>query len=323
VELLPHDKDYLFRACMPSHWHGPQKPMDSFSEALSQILPDPKDRGLLQWFAGYCLFPDCRQHEQYLICYGKGGTGKSTLAQAIVNAFDDGTTVTHLSLGQICSSGPGSYALPSLEHAVVNLGTEVDTLEMDESSNLKQIVSGEKVIARPIYGKPFVMTTTCKLWFLSNVMPRFKAGTDAEYRRTKFIVFSHKPDAPDLELKDRLLEERDAIFAWSIDGLQAILQGFPMPQGSAESRAALTRFRLTNDPLGCFVEERCILSVECEVTKDDFAAELNGFLEAYGFPPKTKEILLKSLYGRYPQVGPLRHRTRSPEMYISGIGLRE
>jgi P4 family phage/plasmid primase-like protien len=323
VELLPHDKDYLFRACMPSHWHGPQKSMDYFSAALSQILPDPKDRILLQWFAGYCLFPDCKQHEQYLICYGKGGTGKSTLAQAIVNAFDDGTTVTHLSLRQICGSGADSYSLPSLEHAVVNLGTELDTLEMDESNNLKQIVSGEKIITRSIYGKPFDMTTTCKLWFLSNVMPRFKAGTDAEYRRTKFIVFSHKPDVPDLELKDRLLEERDAIFAWCVNGLQAILQGFPMPQGSAESRAALTSFKLSNDPLGCFIEERCILSAECEVAKDVFVAELYGFVEAYGFSLKARDALFKTLYERYPKVRPVRHRTRSPEMYISGIGLRD
>lgn len=323
VELLPHNKDYLFTACMPSHWHDSPKPMDSFSAALSEILPDPKDRGLLQWFAGYCLFPDCKQHEQYLICYGKGGTGKSTIAQAIVNAFDDGSTVTHLSLGQICSNGPGSYALPSLERAVVNLGTEVDTLEMDESSNLKQIVSGEKIIARPIYGKPFDMTTTCKLWFLSNVMPRFKAGTDAEYRRTKFIVFSQKPGAPDLELKDRLLEERDAIFAWAVDGLQAILEGCIMPQGSEGSRAALTRFKLSNDPLGCFIEERCTLSGELEVAKDVFIAELNGFLESYGFTPKAKEVLFKSLYERHPEVRAVRHRGRSPEMYIAGIGLRE
>jgi putative DNA primase/helicase len=322
IELLPHDPKYHFTACAPSIWHDSPQPLDAFTRALAQILPDREDRALLQWFAGYCLFPDCKQHEQYLICYGKGGTGKSTVAQAIVNAFDDGSTVTHLSLGQICSSGPGSYALPSLEHAIVNLGTELDTLEVDESTNLKQLVSGEPVIARPIYGKPFTMSTTCKHWFLSNVMPRFKSGTDAEYRRTKIIAFSQKPDAPDRKLKDLLLAERDAIFWWCVEGLRAILEGYVAPEGSVESQNALTRFKLSNDPLGCFVEERCILSPDVEIAKNVLMEELTGYLDAYGFSSKTKEVMCKSLYERYPEVRHTRHRNRTPDAYIKGIGLR-
>jgi P4 family phage/plasmid primase-like protien len=322
VELLPHNPDYLFAACLPSCWHDSPQPLDTFLKVLSQSLPDRKDKALLQWFAGYCLFPDCKQHEQYLICYGKGGTGKSTLARAIANAFDDSSTVTCLSLRQICSTGQGSYSVPALEHAIVNLGTELDTLEVDESSNLKQLVSGEPVIARPIYGKPFTMSTTCKHWFLSNVMPRFKSGTDAEYRRTKIIAFSQKPDAPDGSLKDLLLTERDAIFAWCVEGLRAILDGIAVPEGSTESQAALTRFKLSNDPLGCFVEERCILSPELEISKEAFVAELNGYLDAYGFPHKAKEMMFKALYERYPEVCATRHRNRQPDAYIKGIGLR-
>jgi putative DNA primase/helicase len=322
IELLPHDPKYHFTACTPSIWHNSPQPLEAFARALSQILPDRKDQALLQWFAGYCLFPDCKQHELYLICYGKGGTGKSTLARAIANAFDDGSTVTYLSLRQICATGQGSYSLPALEHAIVNLGTELDTLEVDESSNHKQLVSGEPVIARPIYGKPFTMSTTCKHWFLSNVMPRFKSGTDAEYRRTKIIAFSKRPDAPDRELKEHLLTERDAIFAWCVEGLRAILDGIAAPEGSTESQTALTRFKLSNDPLGCFVEERCILSPELEISKEAFVAELNGYLDAYGFPHKAKEMLFKALYERYPEVCATRHRNRTPDAYIKGIGLR-
>lgn len=322
IELLPHDPKYHFTACAPSIWHNSPQPLEAFTRALSQILPDRKDKALLQWFAGYCLFPDCKQHEKYLICYGPGGTGKSTLAQAIVNAFDDGSAVTYLSLRQICSTGQESYSLPYLERAIVNLGTELDALEADESSNLKQLVSGEPVIARPIYGKPFTMSTTCKLWFLSNVMPRFKAGTDAEYRRTKFISFLHKPEAPDRELKKSLLAERDAIFAWCVDGLQCILGGTCAPEGSDESEATLTRFKLSNDPLGCFVSERCILSPNVETEKEAFVHELHGYLDSYGFPHKAKEAMFKSLYERYPEVRATRHRNRKPEAYIKGIGLR-
>jgi phage/plasmid-associated DNA primase len=153
-------------------------------------------------------------------------------------------------------------------------------------------------------------------------MPRFKSGTDAEYRRAKFIAFMRKPDAPDRELANRLSKERDAVFAWAVEGLRCILEGVSAPEGSDESQAVLTRFKLSNDPLGCFVEERCILSPEIEVTKDSFVNEMNSFLESYGFPQKTKEALFKLLYERYPEVRAIRHRNRKPDAYIAGIGLK-
>lgn len=322
ISIEPHSKDLMFTGCLGAQWEeSASAPL--FAKVLSETLHDHRDIGLFQWFSGYCLFPDCKQHEVFLICYGPGGTGKSTLADAIVHAFSDDVLVTRLSLAQICSSGPGSYSLPSIQTALVNLGTELDTVEMDESANFKQIVSGEPIVARSIYGKPFKMQTTCKLWFLSNTLPRFKSGTDAEYRRARFLSFSKKPAEKDILLKDKLRLERNGILSWLIDGLQAILQGISAPMGSDSSLAVLKRFELSNDPVGCFIKEHCELKPECEEAKDHVIEAFTQFLDSHQFPHRTREYFFRAMYERNPQITVKRKKNQKPEYYLAGIRLKD
>jgi putative DNA primase/helicase len=323
VTVEPHSKDLMFTGCFGANWNGADAATPLFTKTLSETLHDHKDIALFQWFAGYCLYPDCKQHEVFLICYGPGGTGKSTLADAIVHAFADDVLVTRLSLAQICTSGPGSYSLPSMQTALVNLGTELDTVEMDESANFKQLVSGEPIVARSIYGKPFKMQTTCKLWFLSNGLPRFKSGTDAEYRRARFLSFSKKPAQKDPTLKDKLREERDGILAWLVDGLQAILQGIPAPMGGDHSAAVLKRFELSNDPIGCFMREYCIVSPELQTPKDDVIGAFTEFLDSHQFPHRTREYFFRALYERNPEITVFRKRIANQSTYfLRGVGLK-
>ena len=172
----------------------------TFSRVLKEALPDDDDRALLQHFVGSTLLPSCK-YEAALVCYGPGGTGKGTIAEPIASIF--GTElVERIGMSNICD--PKGYYLPKLKHVALNLGTELDALEVSESGNFKLLVSGEPIDVRPIYGAPFTMSTTAKLWFLSNNMPRFKQGTDAEQRRMRFLRFDKKPAAKVVGLRDKI-----------------------------------------------------------------------------------------------------------------------
>ena len=83
-------------------------------------------------------------------------------------------------------------------------GVNSDSPEQADSGVFKSVVSGERVEARPIYGAPFTMETTAKLWFLANNLPRFRHGTEAELRRLRFLRFDRVPDQVDPTLKTRL-----------------------------------------------------------------------------------------------------------------------
>jgi P4 family phage/plasmid primase-like protien len=280
-QMEAHSPDHNFTQSMAVEFEEGAK-YDLFEKTLNEVIPDPKDRILLQVAAGNFLFPSCK-HEVCLCSYGPGGTGKSTIADAIASIFEAGSgSVTTLSLQHLCE--PKSYALPMLGRAALNIGTELDSLEIEESSNWKALVSGEPILARPIYGKPFKLRTAAKLWFLSNHMPRFKHGSDAEFRRMRFISFGKKPVSKDTSLKDKLRQEAPGIFIWMVEGLAELLRVNAVPYGGKETARPCETFSVQNDPLGSFVRKHCILGPSHQIGKENLRNEYKEFLEEEGLP---------------------------------------
>lgn len=297
VELLPHDSSHNFTRQL-SAVYDPRARCPNFERVLAEALPDADDRTLLQLFAGSLLYPSCK-YEAALVCYGPGGTGKSSIAEPIASLFGP-ELVERIGMSNICD--PKGYYLPKLKHVAVNLGTELDALEVGESGNFKALVSGENIAVRPIYGAPFTMTTTAKLWFLSNNLPRFKHGTDAEQRRTRFLRFDKVPAAKDVDLKAKLIAERDGILLWTLEGLSQLLSLPAMPLGGAESKATHERFAVSNDPLGSFMAKRCRLDSKADAVKEHFKTALFEFFDAAAIPRENETWIFKQLWDRFPQI---------------------
>jgi P4 family phage/plasmid primase-like protien len=318
VELLSHRAEDLFCGQIAAAWDAAAS-APIWERVLAEAVPDPEDQELLRLCAGNILLPDAR-HEVCLVCYGEAGTGKSTIAEGIISALGK-PLVRELSLSQICD--PTGYHVPELQHAAINLGTELEALELADSSHFKRIISGENVMARPIYGKPFSMATTCKLWFLANALPRFKHGTDAEIRRVRFIRFQRKPEKKDESLKAAVREERDGILFIMVHGLQTLMTKRIIHTGGAESRATLMRFSITNDPLGQFLKTHCALDPKANTSKDDLEDAYKDFLCGNGLPEGLGSSLFKHLYDRLPQLKSARLRAVEGRRVqaVSGIKL--
>jgi len=301
ITLDKHKEDLGFTGHSAAQWNEKAE-CPLFMQTLTTALPDPSDRALFQVFCGTILWPSA-EFETALISYGEGGTSKSTLAQAVANVLqgpgDAGSLVTSLSMPQICDSR--SYSLPKLGRAALNLCLEVDTIDLDESTNFKQLVSGEAVEARAIYGKPKAVWTTAKLWFLANSLPRFKTGTDAELRRLRFLVFDQKTaeDKKDTTLKARLLAERDGIFRWMVEGLVWLMENQRIPAGGEKSQKILDKFAVSNDPVGTFVKRRCVFDAGARTAKDTLQAAYEDFLDDHGLPHSQKEWFFRRLFERW------------------------
>ena len=319
IELLPHDPAFNFTTRAATAYDlNATAPL--FSRILTEALPDDDDRRLYQLCVGNFLLPDCR-HEVAMINYGEAGRCKSTPAEAISNALGR-DLVTRLSMTQICD--PKSYFLPKLRYAAVNLGTELDAVELGDSAAFKAIVSGEQVEARPIYGAPFTMQTSCKLWFLANGLPRFKHGTAAELRRIRFIRFDYLPPTKDIALKARLAAERDGIFLWMLVGLRELLTLSEIPMGGADSRAVHDRFRLTNDPVATFVKECCQIDAGARVEKQKLSFAYEEFCRRYELAPACKDWFFRSLYERWPNLREARPGSGAVRArVIDGIALKK
>jgi P4 family phage/plasmid primase-like protien len=319
VILLPHRPEYVFTGQLAAHY-APQATAKVFERVLQEALPDGRDLDLFRMFSGYLLYPDCR-FEAALVCYGPGGTGKSTLSGAIENVIGP-DLVRHLSLEQIC--GPQSKLVAQLQHMALNVSTELNAIETVGGETFKQLVSGERIQADRKYLNDVCLCTGCKHWFNTNYLPRFRHGTDAELRRLRFLKFDQKPSAVDVTLKQKLAAERDGILIFMVNGLRALMEQNEIPAGGQQSAHARERFAIQNDPLGAFVKAECVCGPREEIGKDDLFTAYQEFCERNGIPtPTDNRFFFKELLLRFT-VQNVRRRDGDRRLQkIAGITLHE
>jgi putative DNA primase/helicase len=318
--LLSHSPEYFFAGQVAAKFDS-EAEAPIFGKVLQDALPDPADLALVQVFAGYMLYPSCC-FEAAAVWYGDGGTGKSTVSDGIrVMLGDD--LVRCLSLLQICD--PKSFHLVNLRNAAVNICTELDALPIVGADNFKLLVSGEQVAADRKHQELVSLKTTCKFLFLTNYLPRFQHGTNAELRRLRFLRFERKPAKPDPTLKHRIAFERDGIFRFAIDGLRTLLVRREIPQGGSQAQETRDRFKIQNDPVAAFVRSRCELATEAEVLKNQLFSEYEEFLSEHGISkPADSSSFFRHLYNRFEGVKELKRRDGNQFIRkLNGIALRE
>ena len=290
-----------------------------FHRTLCEAVPDESDRELFLDVLATALIPDCR-HEVAMVVVGESGTGKSTIMAPIPFVF--GEACSSLSIADLCHSS--GFKLALLNNRMVNLATELNTVELDNSGLFKQLVSGELFTARPIYGKPFEMRSIAKLVFLANSLPKFRAGTDAEIRRLRFVRFDRKVSNPDLTLKERLANEAAGVFAELVRRARPLLTR-RLPEPSNFGKETVERFSVSNDPVGQFVKSECQLGTEKQCNKSILYEEFSQFRDAHGISDRfDKSAFFRTLYDRFPSVKQSRSRSDvGRTQVVVGIGLNE
>jgi len=318
ITLLDHSPDFDFTRKVATAY-DPAARCDLFRTKLEEILQDLDDRELFQVFSGYCLYPSCK-FETSLVAYGPGGTGKSTMATVIAEVLGS-DLVGSSGLEELCKAG--SYSLPKLKLKMLCLGSELTGKEAVESANFKKLVSGEAMDVRQIYCDPEEMKTSCKLMFLTNNPPRFYSGTDAETRRLRILHFDSQPVTKDPDLKEKLLAEVPGILNWMLEGLVKLLRIGRIPQGGEAAKAVLKNFGKDNDPVGSFVNERCVLAANHTVVKRDLFAEFTDWCDDNGLSAEKMEVFFwKTLRQRHPQLEPVRLTINGErEHCLTGINL--
>jgi P4 family phage/plasmid primase-like protien len=307
VTLLSTSPNYGFTAALNVAWDEDAK-IDLFGRVLSNALPDPNDRDLLLDVIATALIPDCR-YEAALVCQGETGTGKSTVITPIDSIFS--TTCAHLSMADLCH--PSGYKLAMLHNKMLNLSTELNALEMEDTGLFKQLISGESFTARPIYGRPFEMRSTAKFVFLANNLPRFKNGTGAEIRRLRFIRFTKKVTEPDGTLKDRVALEAPGVFVDLVYRAQALLGGRKLSEPGTFGQETVRRFAVSNDPVGQFVDRCCKIGPGYQCRKVTLTQAFEDFREEHGIPKGFDDsVFFRALYDRF-------HSIQKKRITISGL----
>jgi P4 family phage/plasmid primase-like protien len=296
-EPLSPNSAYGFTAALKVDWNK-DATCPTFTRVLEESLPDEQDRELLLDVLATSLIP-ASWWEAALVLQGEAGTGKSTVMAPITAIY--GSACSSLSLADLCH--PSGYKLAQLRNKLINLATELNTLEMDDTGLFKQLVSGEQFTAREIYGHPFEMCSTATLVFLANSLPRFKHGTDAEARRLRFVKFSNRVARPDVKLKDKVAMEAEGVFTLLVQRACSLLNGRKLADQGKYGQEVAKRFQVSNDPMGQFVAQCCKLGAKEWCRKEDLVAAFEVFREANAIPMGfDSNVFFRTLYDRFQGV---------------------
>ena len=205
---------------MLSFKYEPEAICPLFGKYLNRVLPDTDCQKVLAEYLGY-IFINNLKLEKALILYGSGANGKSVMFD-IVNAIVGQENISSYSLENLTKYD--GYQRAELSTKLINYASEINGKL--EASIFKQLVSGEPVEARQIYGKPFVMRDYAKLMFNCNELPQEVEQTDAFFRR--FIIIPFKETIPeeeqDPELAQKIIkDELSGVFNWILAGLKRLI----------------------------------------------------------------------------------------------------
>lgn len=214
-------------------------------------MPDVDCQKILAEFIGY-IFTRNLKLEKALILYGSGANGKSVFYE-IISALLGEHNISSYSLQSLTK--PDSYQRAEIQNKLLNYAPEISNKQ--EAAISKQLISGEAVEARQIYGKPFIMKNYAKLMFNCNELPRDVEHTNAFFRRFLIVPFNVTiPESEqDPELPKKIIEsELSGVFNWVLAGLERILEQKRFTSSSVVNEQ-IKSYKKESDSVAMFLDE--------------------------------------------------------------------
>lgn len=236
-----------------------------FMRFLHTVLPDKKQRDVLQMFLGLGLiqskeaFSELRDNprstvELCLVLLGSGANGKSVLFNVICALFGK-SHITNVDYDDITSDGEeGLRGRAVIRSAVFNWSSDSDAKKFGRKNTamFKKIVSGEPFPYRLLKNNITLSKSCPYLIFSLNELPNLSEGTRGFMRRLQFVNFDvtiprYKQD-PNLAYK---IIERDlpGVFNWVVRGAREIRRRHFLFPSSDLSLKTKVRALLPSNPV--------------------------------------------------------------------------
>lgn len=193
---------------------------------------------------------------------GKGGTGKSTLlnwVEAVVGEQFVSREPFH-SMGS-------QNSLARYVNKRVNISRENGVTPMRNEDGFKSLVSCEGITGRDIYSKAVSYVPTLKFIFGSNHDLCYLHPDDAVWDRLIVILFTREVTNRDLNLDEKLYEERDIIVSLALDTLKDLIDSSYNFKESEVSKRYIELKRKELHSAEAFLQECCVIRAEGQVSK--------------------------------------------------------
>jgi P4 family phage/plasmid primase-like protien len=265
-----------FRVTMPVAY-DPAADCPKWRTFMSEAV-DEETADFLQEYVGYCLRPG-NFFQRMAWLYGPPSTGKSTFLGLVFALFGP-TAVT------IASQNISQYQTATLAAAKLAMCTELSTQQF-RTSTFKSLVSGDPVLARHPYGRPFTIQYTGKLMFGSNQLPTLDE-TAGMSRRLAIVPFTRVPERPNPTLGLELLEELPGVLNWAVEGARRVDsyvadRSWPLPECVVETVA---RYQSFSDLMDMFIREEVSFRQGAGVSTREAFMRFADFAKSMGQPTR-------------------------------------
>lgn len=296
-ELRPHDPAELHTKIVPLDYDaGAQAP--TWERFLKEVFDGDSDLiEFVQRFAGYSLTGDVRE-QLLLFAHGTGANGKTTMLGILRRLSGDyGCQIDPT----ILTAGPHDQhptGLTDLRGARLVTTVETEASRRLAEALVKALTGGDPVRARRMRGDFYEFWPSHTLWIAGNHLPVIR-GTDLGiWRRIALVPFdvTFDGDRKDLDLPEKLGAEAPGILAWAVRGcLEWQRGGLRLPE---RVKAATARYRASQDHVGRFLAECCVVDPDAYVRASDLRAAYEEWCAEQGERPWSAQAFGRELTDR-------------------------
>ncbi|MFF0704982.1 phage/plasmid primase, P4 family [Streptomyces tendae] len=221
---------------------------------LCRVLPDADVRAFLQRVFGYAMLGEVRE-EVLLILTGTGANGKTTLADALAEAFGDyAIEIDPAMLMESKHERHGAFKM-RLKGARLAFSSETEKGRRFAEATVKRLTDKTPIEANLMHKNPIQFAPSHLLVMLTNHLPQISGDDPAIWRRVKVVPFDVViPEGErDPGLAGRLRAAAPAVLAWAYQGwLEYQRIGLAPPEAV---KARTDAYRDSSDALGRFLAD--------------------------------------------------------------------
>lgn len=322
-----HPDDYI-KTVAPTEWKGIDESCPTWERFLSEVFDDDAELiAYIQRLLGYGLIGEAILHI-IIILWGAGRNGKGTLLETLKAILGDYTYKAESELlleqRQAKSSGSPNSGILALRGKRFVYCSETDEGRRLNTSRVKELVGGDTLNARAVYGRRHVEFKPSHLLFLmTNSKPSAPASDYALWQRINLIPFNmsfvDEPKAKneriaDHDLPKKLKAEASGILAWLVRGCLAFqAEGLNPP---AAVRNATDEYRHDEDIIGHFINDSCLQGLNVEVKGGELYAAYKEWAEENGHRAISGTRFGREMKQRFDSYS-------SNYVYYIGIGLKK
>ena len=242
---------------------------DAGCPLFEQVVSDAffGDRAMIDWFQrvlGYSLLGNPRE-QFFVIPYGNGSNGKSTILNAVRDVFGAYATstpyTTFLTDGrnQASAGGPTEHLLRLKGKRFVYMSEPESGLQI-RTSLVKSVTGGDALTARGVHGRKSVeFKPTWVIFMPTNHKPVVPDEDHGIWRRMKLLPFDRNFDDDKLIEKDTALDEKlkaeyEGILAWCVAGARLYLSS-GLGSEPHKVKVAHDEYRTSMDVLADWLED--------------------------------------------------------------------